>query len=238
LPAEYAFIPEKEAAQVMELIGNPTGEHFLGLFTDSDVRLDWFVVARYAPEGYIKDDDAKDWDVDELLEGLQQGTEISNKFRKERGISEIEIVDWLDRPQYDERVHHLTYSVLIKEKEVAQGSDMTANWTTYLLGRKGYIDLTLVSGENEINDHKTYASAISSEFKFLEGKHYDDFNSNTDKVAAYGLAALIGGAAAKKLGLFAIIGVFLVKFAKVFIIAGLALAVGSFSFFKKFFRRE
>ena len=67
---------------------------------------------------------------------------------------------------------------------------------------------------------------------FHEGKRYGDFNSSTDKVAAYGLAALIGGIAAKKLGLLAAIGVFVVKFAKV-ILVGVAAAGGAVA---KFFK--
>ena len=44
--------------------------------------------------------------------------------------------------------------------------------------------------------------------KFNDGKRYTDFDSSTDKVAAYGLAALVAGVAAKKLGLLAIAGAF------------------------------
>lgn len=69
--------------------------------------------------------------------------------------------------------------------------------------------------------------------KFNSGKSYADFNSSTDKVAEYGLAALIGGIAAKKLGLLALAGVFLAKFAKVIALGGLALAGGAFKFWKR-----
>jgi len=64
-------------------------------------------------------------------------------------------------------------------------------------------------------------------------KRYEDFNASTDKVAAFGLLALIGGVAAKKLGLLALAGVFLVKFAKVIIAA----CLGGFAVFRKFFRK-
>jgi uncharacterized membrane-anchored protein len=55
--------------------------------------------------------------------------------------------------------------------------------------------------------------------EFSNGKRYSDFNASTDKVAEYGLAALIGGVAAKKLGLFALIFAFLAKFAKLALVA-------------------
>ena len=50
-------------------------------------------------------------------------------------------------------------------------------------------------------------------------KRYGDFNSSTDKVAAYGLAALVAGVAAKKLGLLALLAATAVKFAKVIVLA-------------------
>lgn len=55
---------------------------------------------------------------------------------------------------------------------------------------------------------------------------YADFDSGTDRVAAYGLAALIGGVAAKKLGLLAALTAFLVKGWKLLLIglAGLGAA--------------
>jgi uncharacterized membrane-anchored protein len=64
-----------------------------------------------------------------------------------------------------------------------------------------------------------------SQLSFVPGKTYNDFNESTDRVAEYGLAALVAGAAAKKLGLLGMIGLFLVKFGK-FILIGLV-AVGA-----------
>lgn len=68
--------------------------------------------------------------------------------------------------------------------------------------------------------------------KYVEGKRYADFNSSTDKVAEYGLAALVAGVAAKKLGLFAVIAAFLAKFAKVGILAAAALGGGLWKRFR------
>jgi uncharacterized membrane-anchored protein len=69
---------------------------------------------------------------------------------------------------------------------------------------------------------------------FAEGKRYADFDSSTDKVAAYGLAALVGGLAAKKLGLLAVAGVFIAKFFKIILVAVLA----GGATLRKFFTRK
>jgi len=52
-------------------------------------------------------------------------------------------------------------------------------------------------------------------------------------VAEYGLAALVVGVGAKKLGLFALIAAFVAKFAKVAILAAVALGGGFLKFFKR-----
>jgi len=70
-----------------------------------------------------------------------------------------------------------------------------------------------------IERDKSAAHELLGALNYNDGKRYADFNASTDRVAEYGLAALIGGIAAKKLGLLALIGAFLLKFWKVGLIA-------------------
>jgi uncharacterized membrane-anchored protein len=73
---------------------------------------------------------------------------------------------------------------------------------------------------------KQAAHELLAAVKFNDGKGYGDFKPSTDKVAAFGLAALVAGVAAKKLGLLALLAATVVKFTKVIVIAaagGLAL---------------
>ena len=53
--------------------------------------------------------------------------------------------------------------------------------------------------------------------EFDPGARYADYDKSTDKVAAYGLAALIGGGIAAKAGLFAKIGAVLLGLKKLLI---------------------
>jgi uncharacterized membrane-anchored protein len=62
--------------------------------------------------------------------------------------------------------------------------------------------------------------------EFNEGYRYAEFDTKTDRVAAYGLGALIAGGLAAKAGLFAKLFAFLLL-AKKFIIIGLV-AIGGF----------
>ncbi len=70
--------------------------------------------------------------------------------------------------------------------------------------------------------------------EFTEGNRYSDFNPKMDEVAAYGIAALIGGKVAAKVGLLAKLGALLLAFKKVIIVA---MAVGGV-FIAKLFRRR
>jgi uncharacterized membrane-anchored protein len=230
LPAGYLFIPEKEGRDVMDIMGNRTDERFLGLiFPDSQAG--WLVTLNYEPAGYIKDDDAKHWDADELLQSLKDGTEAANEHRKQMGIAPIEVTRWIEVPGYDSETHRLIWAAEARDKGGAS-QDPTINYNTYVLGREGYISLNLITVASAIETDKAAARELLSFIDFNSGKRYADFNSSTDKVAAYGLAALVGGVAAKKLGLLAVVGAFLLKFAKL-ILVGIAAAGGAIA---KFFK--
>jgi uncharacterized membrane-anchored protein len=231
LPAGYGFVPPKEGAAVMDLLGNQTDERFVGLIFPQADESNWFVTIDYEPSGYIKDDDAKDWDADELLQSLKDGTEAGNEHRREIGVSEIQVTRWVEKPAYDAQTHRLVWSAEAREKN-GQDPDPTVNYNTYVLGREGYVSLNLITTSSTVEADKPSAHELLAAVNFNEGKRYGDFNSSTDKVAAYGLAALVGGIAAKKLGLLAAIGVFVAKFAKVIIVAVAAAGGAVAKFFK------
>jgi uncharacterized membrane-anchored protein len=50
------------------------------------------VVVSYVKEGYIKDDDAKHWDADALLNTIRDGAEEANKDRVARGFPEMQVI--------------------------------------------------------------------------------------------------------------------------------------------------
>jgi uncharacterized membrane-anchored protein len=235
LPEGFAFVPEKESRQLLKAMGNgEAGESLLGLVLPLDGEQGWFVVARFEESGYIKDDDAKDWDAEELLESLKAGTEENNIERKELGFPEIELIGWVEKPRYDAGSHQLKWSVSSKDKGATDDSENGINYNTYVLGREGYISLNLVTGMSVIDAQKPIAQTLLNALTFNNGKAYGDFDSNTDKVAAYGLTALVAGVAAKKLGLVAVVLAFLAKFFKVIAVG----VVAAIAVIRKFFKRK
>lgn len=230
LPEGYGFIPPKEGAALMEAMGNQTDDNFLGLiFPQSDA--EWFVTVDFDPAGYIKDDDAKEWDADELLQNLKDGTEQANEHRQKMGVTPIEVTRWIEQPSYDAGSHRLVWSAEIKDKG-SSGEDAGINYNTYVLGREGYVSLNLVTSVAEVEAHKPAAQELLAAVNFNDGKRYSDFNASTDKVAAYGLAALVGGMAAKKLGLLATLGLLVAKFGKLALVGVVALGAGVVKFLK------
>jgi len=230
LPAGYVFIPVEEGKAVMNMLGNQTDDRFLGLILPES-EASWFVTLDYEPAGYIKDDDAKHWDADELLQSLKDGTEAANEHREQMGIAPIEVTRWVEVPSYESSTHRLIWAAEARDKAGAD-PDPTINYNTYVLGRQGYISLNLITVTSTIETDKASARELLGAIDFNSGKRYTDFDASTDKVAAYGLAALIGGVAAKKLGLLAVIGAFLLKFAKIIFVAVIAAGGAIAKFFK------
>jgi uncharacterized membrane-anchored protein len=230
LPEGYGFIPKKEAADVMAAMGNQTNDRFIGMIVPFS-GANWFVTVDYEPAGYIKDDDAKNWDAKELLQNLKEGTEAGNERREQMGIPALTVSRWIEPPAYDAPMHRLVWSIEARLKN-GDDPDPTINYNTYVLGREGYIEMNLITTSSTVQNDKIAAHQLLEAVAFNEGKSYQDFNASTDKVAAYGLAALIGGVAAKKLGLLATLGVFFAKFAKVIAIAAVAFGAGIMKWFR------
>jgi uncharacterized membrane-anchored protein len=231
LPEGYGFVPRKEGAAVMDMLGNQTDERFVGLIFPEDQESSWFVTIDYEPSGYIKDDDAKDWNAEELLQSLRDGTEAANEHRRDIGVAEIEVTRWVEKPAYDAQTHRLVWSAEAREKS-GQDPDPVVNYNTYVLGREGYVSLNLITSSSTVEADKPAAHELLAAVNFNDGKRYTDFNASTDKVAAYGLAALVGGIAAKKLGLLAAAGVFIAKFAKLIIVGAAAVGGAVVKFLK------
>jgi uncharacterized membrane-anchored protein len=141
---------------------------------------------------------------------------------------------WIQPPAYNADNHRLVWSIRLTDRGAAAGDPAIVNYNTYALGRDGYFELNLMTDEARVETEKTYAHTLLAALEYNQGKRYEDFNAGTDHVAEYGIAALIAGVAAKKLGLLAVIGVFLAKFAKIILVA-LAVAGGGIV---KFFRRN
>ena len=233
LPAGRVFVPQPQAMRLLNAMGNPGSDPRLQGLVFPDGNDNWFMTVRYEASGYVKDDDAREWHADDLLKSYRDGTEASNEERVKLGVPAIEIIGWAEKPAYDGATHRLVWAMSSRDKGSPANAPQGVNYNTYALGREGYFSLNLVTALNDLAQHKGSAHALLDALEYKDGKRYADFNEKTDHVAEYGLAALVVGVAAKKLGLIALAAAFFAKFAKV-ILLGLALLGGGFlKFFGK-----
>jgi uncharacterized membrane-anchored protein len=192
LTADYRFLGPADTQRLLRATGNfPSGAE-LGLVTPLKGEENWFVVIRYIDAGYIKDDDADNWDADAMLASIKEGTEEANKKRKEMGIEPLIVRGWEEKPHYDKAENKVVWVISNEAKD-----GVGVNYNTLALGRHGYISMNMVGELKELPQLKPHTRILLGNLNFVQGKSYTDFDSATDKVAAVGLAALVAGAAFK-----------------------------------------
>ncbi|KQZ66246.1 hypothetical protein ASD53_17675 [Lysobacter sp. Root559] len=238
LGKEFRYLGAADARKVLEqLWGNPPDADVLGMVVPrgGDLLDDkgWAVVVTYADEGYVSDEDAAKIDYSEMLQEMKDGTKESNAERREAGYGGIDLIGWAEPPRYDAAAKKLYWA---KELAFEGSENHTLNYDIRVLGRRGYLSLNAVAGMGEIGQVRAGMQQLLPAVEFDQGARYADYDSSSDKTAAYGLAALVGGGIAAKAGLFGKIGVLLLGLKKLLI--PLVLVIGAF--FGKvlnFFRR-
>jgi uncharacterized membrane-anchored protein len=227
LPPTFRYLDPADAGKLLsEGWGNPPGAKTLGMIVPADVNLlsaaGWGVVVTYDKDGHVKDDDADKINYADLLKDIQEGMLENNKARKEQGYAPMTLVGWAEQPSYDKSQHKLYWA---KELHTEGDNENGLNYNIRVLGREGVLVLNAVSGMNQIAQVKTEMKKVTAFTDFTPGNRYTDFNAGTDKVAEYGIAALVAGGVAAKLGFFGKIFAVLLALKK-FILIGVA-AIGS-----------
>src|SRR5436190_557794 len=103
-----------------------------------------------------------------------------------------------------------------------------------VLGRRGVLVLNAVSSMDQLEPVRRDMAKVIDFVEFSGGHRYTDFIPGTDKVAEYGIAALIAGGLAAKAGLFKVLLGALIALKKA-IALGLVAAA---AFLRKLFRRK
>ncbi len=219
LPEGYIFVDGKTYRELMKKRGEPVGGGELGLLMPADK--DWSIIFRFSDEGYVKDDDKDKLDADKLLDSIRRGTAEANKQRERAGHPPIQVVGWDVPPKYDETTHNLEWAV----RGSVEGRPIL-NYDTRLLGRKGVMKVKLIVEPDQLAETMPTFRSLLAGYSFQSGQTYAEYRPG-DKVAKYGLAALVvggGAVAAAKLGLLGGLMVFLKKGWKLVIVALAALA--------------
>ncbi|HEX6853278.1 MAG TPA: DUF2167 domain-containing protein [Candidatus Polarisedimenticolaceae bacterium] len=219
VPEGFLFSGAEGTRQFLELTQNiPSGRELgvlLPIPREGDTSGGWFVIFEFADVGYVKDDEKDKLDAKAILESIREGTDAGNKVRSEKGWPTLEIVGWEKEPFYDTRSNNLTWAV----RNRSQGAD-GVNWSTRLLGREGYMNVDLVLSPEDVAAVVPRFESVMGTFRYVSGHSYAEFRKG-DKIAAYGLTALVAGGA----GALAVKTGILQKFWK--LIVGVLLAAGA-----------
>jgi uncharacterized membrane-anchored protein len=202
LPAGEIFVPQPQADRLLDLFGNPgSNPDMPGLILPRDPKATWFMPVRFQASGYIKDDDARTWNADEMLASLQAGTEEQNRERKKAGVPAVEAVAWSEPPSYDPATHRLAWALSSRVAGARDDAPRMVNYNTYALGRDGYFTLNLVAAQADLPALRTVAERQVAALEYDAGKNYADFDARTDRVSPYGLSSLVVGLTQPQTGL-------------------------------------
>lgn len=235
LPNTFEYLsPESTEKLLVNGWGNPPGNKTLGMVIPADVNPlgpdGWGVIISYDEDGHVSDADADDINYDDLLVKMKEDNKEANKERKKQGYDAMSLIGWAKPPHYNKATHKFYWA---KEYASDQYDEHTLNYNIRVLGRKGVLVLNAVAGMSQLSHVEDEMPELLAVTDFTKGNRYQDFNKKTDHVAEYGLAALVAGGVAAKLGIFAKLFALLLAFKKV-IIVGLVVAGGALSkFFKK-----
>lgn len=227
IPEGFVFLDSNNTLRFLELAGNPPRD---GYYTFAPKTLSWFSVFSFNPSGYVKDDEKIN--SDELLRTLRDADLPSNEERKRLGMPSLTTEGWEVPPHYDVQTKRLEWGVRLKSGD---GSTVV-NYTTRILGRTGVMSATLVADQRTLQGDIASFKATLAGFNYLLGERYAEFKQG-DRMAEYGLAALIvGGAAAvaTKKGFWAVIAGFFAAFWKVIA----TVAVGGLAWLGSIFKRK
>ncbi|WP_395018549.1 DUF2167 domain-containing protein [Dongia sp.] len=221
LPHRYIFLDSDEADDFLRLTQNIPGDIPEQILAPYDFH--WWASVDFSEDGYVKDEEKLDNNA--ILTTMRDATEQSNDERRRNGWGELHVVGWRHPPHYDTTTKRLEWSLDLKDET----GHVSTNFQTRVLGRRGVTNFTLVTGPETLDADVAEFKSVLAGYQFNAGDSYAEYKEG-DKVAEYGLAALIvggGAAVAAKSGL--------LKFLGKFIWIGLA-AVGAVVM--KLFRRK
>ena len=165
----------------------PSTTHYFDIYLD-DENSYTVNVEEFVDDGFIKGDDWSNVDTNDFLQEMIENSKENNKERIKNGYKTVSNISWHITPNFNKDLGYVFYSLLV---EFDDGTE-TYNSTAMILGRKGYTDLTFLFRENIAHLMPSEIDKVVKNFIYSTGAQYTDYKSG-DKVAAYGVGALVAG---------------------------------------------
>ena len=213
VPDGLKFLDKEQSIYVLsDLWGNPVDSTIQGmLIPESKGVFDydsWVFTITYEELGYINDEDAEDFDYDELEQDLINESEEVNPERIKQGYDPIYFIGWASPPYYDQEKKVLHWA---KEYRFGEDTENTLNYNLQILGRKGVYLFNAISLISQFNNVDANIDKVLNSIEFDNGYTYFDFDPEIDEVAKWTIGGLVAGKILAKIGFFAL----LIKFWKV-----------------------
>lgn len=221
IPSGFRFLNGTDADTLLQAFGN-LPDTYEGLIAVNDI--DWFVLFQFEDSGYVNDDEKDELDADKLLNSLQESDGPNNEYRRQQGIEPLYTEGWAMEPRYNQLTNNLEWGIILR----SESGGRSVNYLTKMLGRNGIMNVTLVCDPEDLETILPTYQDLLVGHSYKDGNSYAEYRDG-DKLASYGLTALIAGGTlygAAKLGFLGNLILFFKKGFK-FIIAGvIALGVG------------
>ena len=233
VPAGDAIIPSPQADAFMAALGNARNPARVAVIVPQGANPHWLIDISWVHDGYVRDADARDWQAAAMLANLRQATEKQNAARVAHGLPPVEITGWAEPPTYHSDGHQLVWALAAHSRGAAPGQPQAINYNAFALGRHGYFTLDLVTTAQNLSADKLVANNVLASLHYRLGRQYEDFDGSTDKVADYGLSALVGMVSPARLGILAVVAALVLNSWKL----GLFVVLGGWAAIKRLARR-
>jgi uncharacterized membrane-anchored protein len=195
------------------------------------------VFLEYIESGYVNLDDWNDLDSTILLDQIIENTKKANEERRQNGVEELDVKGWRIEPTLDREQGFVYWAI-----DAMDGGALIVNAIALKLGRKGFEKLTWVGSADLYSAPGGFLQAMIDAHQYKSGYKYADYSIG-DKIAAFGIAALVSASAGGKTkagkATIAAIGLAVLAFAKKFILVPILIGVGAIgAMLKRIFGRK
>lgn len=231
IPEKHVFIDASGLDKFFEITHNFRSGKEVGVIL---APTGWVLFFDYDAVGYVKDEEKNDLNAEKMYKSMLDNQDAGNEHRRSKGWAEHKLQGWATPPHYDEKTNNLNWAFKFSTS-ADQFKQVNINSNTRLLGRGGIMEVTLATEDEYFKAHEIESNELLKSFNYVDGQKYAEFKKG-DKIAEYGLAALVvggAGAVAYKTGLLGKLGILLAKGGKLVWAGLIAIVVGIAKLWKK-----
>lgn len=190
IPEGYLFADTANTRRYLKACEVRVTGSELAIVRPHDEQSDWYIVFEFADDGYVEDDTKESIDADAAIKVLREINDEENAERSKMGWAPTKLIGWEKPPTYDTESNNLEWALRVEREGIVD-----VNYNARTLGRHGVMTVNLVVGPQDLDTVLPVYQSLINGFQYSDGHRYGEFKKG-DKIARYGLTALITGTAA------------------------------------------